>query len=223
MHRTWLKVDKRCGGACCAILATSILAVAAAFVSANAVAAVPPVSPPEESAPWVKPAIDGVLDLFKQRSVVALGDAHGLAQEEIFYSALVRDPRFADEVGNVVVEFGGETSQDIIDRYLRRAALVEELYARVLPDGCFLSANRDVQAAGCSCSCAIGCAFGAGAGGRRSWRARRRSCGAAAAPRSQIKSHAALRVLVDRPLHVDLSDRHRALAAIRDHIVHCAA
>lgn len=115
---------------------------------------------------------------------------------------------------------GSLNQRAILDR---RAALVEELYAprrsaRVL----FIRESR-CSGGGLQCSCAIGCAFGAGAGGRRSWRARRRSCGAAAAPRSQIKSHAALRVLVDRPLHVDLSDRHRALAAIRDHIVHCAA
>ncbi len=71
-----------------------------------------------ESAPLVKPAVDGVLDLFKQRPVVALGDFHWLAQEESFYSSLVRDPRFAESVGNVVVEFGGEVSQGIIDRYV---------------------------------------------------------------------------------------------------------
>jgi hypothetical protein len=69
-------------------------------------------------APRVEFAIDGVLDLFKQKSVVVLADAHGLAQEEAFYSALVRDPRFAAEVGNVVVEFGGSAAQSIIDRYV---------------------------------------------------------------------------------------------------------
>lgn len=71
-----------------------------------------------ESAPSVKPAVDGVLDLFKQKPVVALGDFHYLAQEETFYSVLVRDQRFAESVGNVVVEFGGEASQGIIDRYV---------------------------------------------------------------------------------------------------------
>jgi hypothetical protein len=68
-------------------------------------------------APRVEPAVDGVLGLFKQKSVVALADDHGLAQEEDFYSALVGDPRFAKEVGNVVVEFGGSGAQSIIDRY----------------------------------------------------------------------------------------------------------
>jgi hypothetical protein len=41
-----------------------------------------------------------------------------LAQEEAFYSALVRDPRFAEQVGNVVVEFGGSVAQHTIDRYV---------------------------------------------------------------------------------------------------------
>jgi hypothetical protein len=71
-----------------------------------------------EPAPQVKSAVDGVLDLFKKRLVVALGDAHGMAQEEAFYSAVVRDPRFADEVGNVVVEFGDAAWQSTIDRYV---------------------------------------------------------------------------------------------------------
>jgi hypothetical protein len=66
----------------------------------------------------VKAAVDGVLGLFQQKPVVVLCDQHGLAQEEDFYSALVRDPRFAENVGNVIVEFGGEASQGIIDRYV---------------------------------------------------------------------------------------------------------
>jgi len=70
------------------------------------------------AAPQVSPAVDGVLALFQQKSVVALGDAHGLAQEEDFYSTLIRDPRFAEQVGNVVVEFGGESAQETIDRYV---------------------------------------------------------------------------------------------------------
>jgi hypothetical protein len=33
-----------------------------------------------EQAPQVKPASDGVLDLFKEKRVVALGDFHGVAE-----------------------------------------------------------------------------------------------------------------------------------------------
>jgi hypothetical protein len=47
-----------------------------------------------------------------------LGDWHGLAQEEDFYVSLVSDPRFAKQVGNVVVEFGNASQQRIIDRYV---------------------------------------------------------------------------------------------------------
>lgn len=68
-------------------------------------------------APKVSPAIAGILDAFKNHSLVGLGDHHGLAQELDFYSALISDPRFANEVGNVVMEFGA-VSQPTLDRYL---------------------------------------------------------------------------------------------------------
>lgn len=100
-----------------AILAVAILA-GIALVLGDAARAAPSGRPTSEPAPQVKPAVDGVFDLFKQKRVVALGDFHGVAQEEAFYCALVRDPRFAEQVGNVVVEFGGSAAQDIIDRYV---------------------------------------------------------------------------------------------------------
>lgn len=66
----------------------------------------------------VTPAVDGVFDAFASHPIVALGDRHGLAQELDFYAALVRDPRFALEVGYLVVEFGSATHQDTLNRYL---------------------------------------------------------------------------------------------------------
>src|SRR5260370_16945395 len=78
----------------------------------------PKVSGQSETAPQVNPAIDGVLELFNKKPVVVLGDAHGLAQQEAFYISFIRDPRFAEEVGNVVRELGGESAQGIIDRYV---------------------------------------------------------------------------------------------------------
>lgn len=77
---------------------------------ANAAAVLPP--------PKVEPAIDGILDAFATRPLVAIGNSEGNAQQEDFYSALIRDPRFAREVGNVVVEFAAGAHQDILDRYL---------------------------------------------------------------------------------------------------------
>lgn len=66
----------------------------------------------------VRPAIDGVFAAFDTHPLVGLADNHGLAQNMEFYEALIRDPRFARGVRNVVVEFGGAARQDIIDRYV---------------------------------------------------------------------------------------------------------
>ncbi|MBW8708513.1 MAG: hypothetical protein JF627_04485 [Alphaproteobacteria bacterium] len=68
--------------------------------------------------PTVTPAMDGIFAAFQTHPLVGIGEHHRVAQELEFYAALVRDPRFAAEVGNVVVEFGGAIHQDIIDRYV---------------------------------------------------------------------------------------------------------
>ena len=64
------------------------------------------------------PANEGVLAAFQRSPLVGLGDDHGLAQEADFYVSLIRDPRFAREVGNVVVEFGNASLQQTLDRYV---------------------------------------------------------------------------------------------------------
>jgi hypothetical protein len=71
-----------------------------------------------QQAPAVRPAVDGIFEAFQSHPLVGLGETHRRAQELDFYTALLRDPRFAREVGNVVVEFGGAAHQDIIDRYV---------------------------------------------------------------------------------------------------------
>ena len=63
------------------------------------------------------PAIDGVMAAFQTHSLVGMCDWHGLAEQEDFYVDLIRDPRFAKDVRNVVVEFGGAAQQETIDRY----------------------------------------------------------------------------------------------------------
>lgn len=70
------------------------------------------------AAPAISPAVDGIFSAFKTHPLVGIADQHGLAQELDFYAAVVRDPRFAANVGNVVVEFGGAAHQDVIDRYV---------------------------------------------------------------------------------------------------------
>jgi hypothetical protein len=68
--------------------------------------------------PVAEPALDAVLAAFQASPLVGIGDCHGLAQESAFYAELVSDPRFARDVRNVVVEFGGAASQSIVDRYV---------------------------------------------------------------------------------------------------------
>jgi hypothetical protein len=68
--------------------------------------------------PVVQPAVDGILAAFETHPLVGLGDHHDLANELAFYATLVREPRFAATVGNVVAEFGGSQHQEILDRYL---------------------------------------------------------------------------------------------------------
>lgn len=73
---------------------------------------------PNRPAPTVRPAVDGILAAFDKHRLVGLGDMHNMAQQEDFFVTLIRDPRFAKEVGNVVVEFGAGAHQDIVDRYI---------------------------------------------------------------------------------------------------------
>ena len=87
-------------------------------------------SPP----PSVVPAVDGIFVAFQSHSIVGMADWHGLAQEEDFYVDLIRDPRFIEEIGNVVVEFGGAAQQDTIDRYVAGEDMPYEQLRRVWTD-----------------------------------------------------------------------------------------
>ncbi|HWM60575.1 MAG TPA: hypothetical protein VNN98_00415, partial [Rhizomicrobium sp.] len=73
---------------------------------------------PAHITPVVQPAIDGILQALRSHPLVGLGDFHNLAQEEDFFAALVRDPRFARDFRDIVVEFGSASSQPLLDHYL---------------------------------------------------------------------------------------------------------
>jgi hypothetical protein len=81
--------------------------------------------------PTVTSANDGIFAAFQTHSLVALGDYHGLAEEEDFFAELVRDPRFASEVGNIVVEFGDAAEQETIDRFVSGEDVPYEQLRRV--------------------------------------------------------------------------------------------
>lgn len=71
--------------------------------------------------------IDAILDAFQHHSVVALGEGnHGNEQGHAFRLALIRDPRFAATVNDIVVEVGNARYQDVMDRFVRGEAVADE-------------------------------------------------------------------------------------------------
>ena len=64
-------------------------------------------------------AISGILDAFRTHQIVALGEGiHGNNQSHAVRLALIRDPRFATVVNDIVVEFGSSRYQAVMDRFV---------------------------------------------------------------------------------------------------------
>jgi hypothetical protein len=64
--------------------------------------------------------ITAIVDAFRTHDVVALGEGrHNNEQGYAFRLALIRDPRFAATVNDIVVESGGSAHQDVMDRFIR--------------------------------------------------------------------------------------------------------
>jgi hypothetical protein len=64
-------------------------------------------------------AISAILDSFRAHNIVALGESHGNEQIHEFRLRLIRDPRFAGTVTDIVVECGNARYQDVMDRFIR--------------------------------------------------------------------------------------------------------
>jgi hypothetical protein len=61
-----------------------------------------------------------ILDAFGSHSIVALGEGeHNNEQGHSFRVSLIRHPRFARTVNDIVVEFGSARYQTLMDRYIR--------------------------------------------------------------------------------------------------------
>jgi hypothetical protein len=112
------------------------------LVIASAVSALPPQAGRPPAAPVE--AIAGILDAFRSNEIVALTDAHGNEQAHRFLLSLVRDPRFAATVNDIVVEFGSARYQDVIDRFLRGEEVAYETLRRVWQDTTQPSAAADL-------------------------------------------------------------------------------
>jgi len=74
--------------------------------------------PSHAAEPTVVNAADGIFKAFQTHPLVGMRDAHGWAQQEDLYASVLRDPRFAQDVRNLVLETGNVAYQDVIDRYV---------------------------------------------------------------------------------------------------------
>lgn len=120
---------------------------------------IPSVSAAQTQRPDATPAdpVAAILDAFQTHDLVALSDAHGNVQSQTFLRSLVRDPRFAAAVDDIVVEFGNARHQGLVDRFLKgeavddatlRAAWTNTTIANEIPvDEAFFPTVRAVNAA----------------------------------------------------------------------------
>ena len=99
---------------CCVVLALGAgsLAAARALAQTGAAAAEKPVTPLEP--------VRAILDALESHDLVALDEGrHGNEQAHRLRLELIRHPRFARNVNDIVVEFGNARYQDVMDRYIR--------------------------------------------------------------------------------------------------------
>jgi len=79
--------------------------------------------------------IGAILDAFSSHSIVALSEGtHGNEQSLAFRLSLIRDPRFALRVNDIVLEGPNSRYQDVMDRYVRGENVPVESLRRVWDD-----------------------------------------------------------------------------------------
>jgi hypothetical protein len=70
--------------------------------------------------------VGAIVDAFKSHQLVALADPHGNVQINAVRLSLIRDPRFAATVNDIVVEFGNARYQERMDRFVRGEDVAED-------------------------------------------------------------------------------------------------
>ena len=104
---------------------------------------------PQTAAPLSRPAtpedaVTAIVDAFQSHSVVALGEGpHGNEQGHAFRLALVRDPRFAATVNDILVEFGSGRYQAMMDRFTRGEEVPADELRHVWQDTTIAGATWD--------------------------------------------------------------------------------
>jgi len=95
-----------------AIQSSSVARIAVSAALCFALGAAPPGASPQPVN-----GVDAVISAFARVPIVALGVAH-TNEDNDFAVAVVRDPRFAKTVQNVVIECGNALYQPVLDRYI---------------------------------------------------------------------------------------------------------
>jgi hypothetical protein len=67
----------------------------------------------------LEPANMAVLDAFRSHDIVMLGESHGNKQEYEWLRSLIATSEFADQIDDIVMEFGNSLYQKSVDRYTR--------------------------------------------------------------------------------------------------------
>jgi hypothetical protein len=79
--------------------------------------------------------IDAILGAFKDHSLVALSEGeHNNEPSHAFRMALIRDPRFAATVNDIVVEWGTARYQDVLERFIRGESVADAELRRIWQD-----------------------------------------------------------------------------------------
>jgi hypothetical protein len=84
--------------------------------------------------PRPQPAVAAIIDTLTLYRLVAIGEVHRNQQVHDVIVALLGDPRFLPEGGDIVVEFGNAQYQNIADRYTSGEAVAASELVRVWRD-----------------------------------------------------------------------------------------
>jgi hypothetical protein len=85
------------------------------------------VAPPAPAARTaLEDAVRGIVKLFDNYPVVAIGEARFTRQLGDLYVGLVRDPEFQRKVNDIVIEFASRHNQQLLDRYILRCEQVPD-------------------------------------------------------------------------------------------------
>jgi len=79
-------------------------------------------------------AIPEILEAFKSRSFVALGELHGHRERRDFLHTLVAAPGFASVVNDIVIELGDSAHQSLMDRFVAGEDIPLESLRRIWRD-----------------------------------------------------------------------------------------